>query len=596
MLGLQVVHAQEDSLRENKIDSLLKNRKGLLGQFTRSLLTDSVEKADLQRTDRPFQRYAGRIIRNIYIQHVDFGESVGDTGRAAGGRLASLANSLHRDTEAEVVRKNLFFREGEALSPFLMGNNDRFLRDLPYLQFARIRVRPALESRDSVDIIVVTKDVFSLGGDISLHSASAATVEVAEDNFMGRGDRLQLQTHFDRERHNRFGFGAEYTHRNLRGSFVDASAGYLNFNNTFNTRRAEEKLAFLRMVRPLINPFMRWTYALQAEWHGSSNMFGTDSLYRADWRYSYLLYDAWAGWNLSAQRVGNDREYHRLRFLLSARLIDQKFLSRPEHVSNNFFFSFADLTALLGAVTVYKQNFYKTAFIYGFGRNEDVPGGFEATLTSGVVTKDGRKRTYLGMKAQLGHITNEETFFNYTLAFGSSLYKKTWEDLNMLAAVDYFSRLRQLNAGWKQRWFMTASITKQYNHVLDEPLVIESQYGQPDYQNNLEGGHLRISGSAESVFYSPWNLLYFRFAPFVFAGTTLFKVGGEAPKTLFVPSIGGGIRTRNESLVFGTIELKGLYYPRKDFFSNNFEIQFNTNLRYKYNQNFIRRPEFVRVN
>ncbi|MDQ3552254.1 MAG: hypothetical protein M3413_12065, partial [Bacteroidota bacterium] len=59
---------------------------------------------------------------------------------------------------------------------------------------------------------------------------------------------------------------------------------------------------------------------------------------------------------------------------------------------------------------------------------------------------------------------------------------------------------------------------------------------------------------------------------------------------------GGGMRTRNEALIFGTIELKGAFFPKKDFLGNSYRISFNTNLRFKYDQNFIKRPEFIQVN
>ena len=63
--------AQEDTLKENKIDSLLMRPKGILGQLTQSLLADTSEEDDrknLQRADLPFQKYEDRIIRKIKVQ------------------------------------------------------------------------------------------------------------------------------------------------------------------------------------------------------------------------------------------------------------------------------------------------------------------------------------------------------------------------------------------------------------------------------------------------------------------------------------------------------------------------------------------------
>jgi hypothetical protein len=234
------------------------------------------------------------------------------------------------------VRNNLFFQQNDKVSPYLLGNNERFLRDLPYLRDARILVWP-VRNTDSVDVIVVTKDVLSIGGRIRLRNTKSAIVELKEDNFIGWGDRIEFQALYDGKRRQPFGYGAEYLKRNIAGTFIDANAGYLNFEKTFNTRKREEKIAFIRFVRPLVNPYMKWTYALNLERHESDNMFYSDSLYESDLKYKYGLYDAWAGWNLSTKMISNANEFHRLRYLLSARMVNQKFSSRPFIYTDKYF-------------------------------------------------------------------------------------------------------------------------------------------------------------------------------------------------------------------------------------------------------------------
>ena len=149
---------------------------------------------------------------------------------------------------------------------------------------------------------------------------------------------------------------------------------------------------------------------------------------------------------------------------------------------------------------------------------------------------------------------------------------------------------------WKQRSFLNASFGKQYSSLLDEPFLLESRYGLQDFKNNSLGGSMRAPVKAESVFFTPWSILYFKFAPFVFGSATAFKLNNDDSKTKIYPAFGGGIRTRNESLIFGTIELKAVYFPTPVLYNHRYLIQFNTNLRFKYTQNFIRRPEFVHIN
>jgi hypothetical protein len=589
-------HAQVDSIQQNKLDSLLSKPKGLLGQLTQSLLTDTLEDgSNLQRNDLPFLQYEGRIIRNIIIQSLEFGTLTKDTVRRLDKRLARFANNIHYKTRPWVVRNNLFFNPDEKLSPYLLANNERYLRDLPYLREARILVTP-VSSPDSVDVYIITKDVLSIGGSMALRNSKSATVEIKEDNLLGWGDRLEFQALYDGKRRLPFGYGMEYIKRNIGGSFIDGSIGYLNFDKSFNTGKREEKVGFLQFVKPLVNPYMLWTYAFNAETHESDNMFYSDSLYESDVKYQYNLYDAWAGLNLSTKMISHENEFKRLRYLLSARVMDQKFSDKPAAFATKYYYAYADLFAVLGAISIFRLNYYKTQFIYGFGRNEDLPEGLDASFTAGWTRKQERERPYAAVKLQHYYFSKLQSYFNYSLSGGSYFYKKRFEDISVLANLDFFSPLIQFGKRWRQRSFINASFGKQFNSLLDEPFLLESRYGLPEFKNNSIGGSMRATLKAESVFFTPWSILYFKFAPFVFGSATAFKLHEDAAKPKIYPAFGGGIRSRNESLIFGTIELRGVYLPKPDVFGHRYLIQFNTNLRFKYTQNFIRRPEFVQLN
>jgi hypothetical protein len=594
------VQAQSDTAKKNKIDSLLSNQKGVLGTLAQALIADttSENEQDLQRADLSFQKFRNRVIRSITVNPIEFGVLIGDTAKRFSNGLTQLANQIHYDTRNFVLKNHLFFHENERLSPYLLGNNERYLRDLPFLQEAHIEVKNVKGSPDSVDVIVYTKDVLSIGGSLALRNSESGRIEVREDNFMGWGDRLEFQTLYDKTRHDNFGFGAEYIKRNILGTFIEGSGGYINFHPAFNSGRNEETIGYIRMIKPLVNPYMRFTYAVSAEVHSTANMFNSDSVYHQNLKYKYRTYDAWAGWNISAKNIGRANEFERLRFLVSVRAMDQKFYNKPLEYRSHYYYPYANITALLASISVFKLNFYKTQYIYGFGRKEDIPEGLEASFTTGYTKKEGRERPYLGLSFERYYLTKKKGYLDYSLSLGASVYKQKLEDINLLANIDYFSRLHKLGQRWKQRSFINASFGRQFRSLLDEPLLMESEYGLREFENNFQGGYMRATVKGESVFFSPWNFLFFKFAPFVFSSVTVFQFPTEIKhnNSRLYTAIGGGIRTRNESLIFGTIELRGAYFPKKDAFNNNFLIQINTNLRFKYNQEFIRRPEFIRVN
>ena len=59
--------------------------------------------------------------------------------------------------------QHLFISENTPLNPHRLADNERFLRDKDFILDSRIVVTP-VEGSDSVDLTVITRDVFSLGG------------------------------------------------------------------------------------------------------------------------------------------------------------------------------------------------------------------------------------------------------------------------------------------------------------------------------------------------------------------------------------------------------------------------------------------------
>ena len=592
-------HAQIDTTKKLSIDSIILRQKGIIGKLAQNLLTDTVLEniQVLLRTDKLFQRYNGRIIRHIKIQSQEFVVTSADTTKRIKNSLRKISNKVHRKTRDFVIRNNLFFSENGRVSPYVLGDNERHLRDLPFIRDANIRVTPVRGSPDSVDIIVITKDVLSIGGSFRLHTAESVSLSLKEDNLMGYGDRLRAESLFDIKRDQKLGYGFDYIKRNMGGSFIDVAAGFTNFNKSFSNGKREERITYFRLTRPLFNRYMKWTYGSEVEWHETQNFYNPDSIYQYDFKYKYNIIDAWAAWNIDAAKVDGNDDKARSRRLIGLRVVQQNFKDKPLKYANQYYFSYADLKAVLGSFSIFRQNFYKTQYIYGFGRNEDLPEGIEGSFTAGWTKKSGRERPFAAINFQRYHFTSSQHYFNYTFRAGTYLYKNKMEDIDLLAKIDYFSRLHQLERKWKQRFFFSTSAARQVNSLLSEPLKLESEYGLQELKNNNAGGNFRLTLKGESVFFSPWSVLFFRFAPFVFGNAAYLnlKINNVSAPKLYA-ALGGGVRIRNESLIFGTTEFRGMFFPRKNFRNESWRVEVNTNIRFKYNQEFIRRPEFVRVN
>src|SRR5258706_12623566 len=222
-----------DTTKRRSLNEYLLTRKGIFGRLAKVLMTDTTENnaTGLQRNDIRFQKYSGKIIRDIRINRLNFGTPISDTSQKASSTLTRLANKVHRKTYERIIENNLFFRKNDSIQPFLLGDNEKYLRDLSYIRDAKISVVELPDNPDSVDITVFTNDVLSIGAEASSVTPTDTRLVLTEENLGGTGNRISLKGLFDNSRAEKFGYGAEYVWRNISGSFLDAYFGYQNFIN-----------------------------------------------------------------------------------------------------------------------------------------------------------------------------------------------------------------------------------------------------------------------------------------------------------------------------------------------------------------------------
>jgi len=221
------LHAQEkeDTTRHRLKDS--KTVQKIMGIITQD---PGADRATInEKSEKPYVPYAGKIIRKIIVRRIGFNNTVQDTSSNIQTVLSKTANSLHADTREFVVRDNLFIREGQPLNPYRVADNERILRNLNFVKDARILVRPVKNS-NQVDLIVITRDVFSLGASFSPGSATKYNLSVQEANLFGMGQSLQVGGQYDIDRSPKFGSEIIYQKTNVAGTFVNGTIGYSQIN------------------------------------------------------------------------------------------------------------------------------------------------------------------------------------------------------------------------------------------------------------------------------------------------------------------------------------------------------------------------------
>lgn len=591
---IQQIQGQENHNQRRKKNQFLHNIfKKIKSSITVSK-PDSAIKATVLNTKSviPFSEFEGKVIRNITTEELGFEKVFTDTSKRINYYGTRLLNALHTNTYDWVIRDNLFIKKGSVLNPYVLSDNERYLRSLEFIQDARIIVKPIKGNTDSVDIVVITKDLFSITGSLDIGGTGRQKLTAAETNLAGAGQKIQVTALRDIRRQPMLGYDFLYSKNSLAHSFITGTAGYSRIRSD-RTGRDNVEATYLLLSRPLISPYSRAAGGLELRFNKSNNVYGeNDSLFR---NYQNSTFDVWGGYNIGLKKLLEDNK-SRNRTFVAIRYLRNNFSKIPLQFSKGYNTLFNNVNALIGEVTFFKQEFYKTNYIYNFGTTEDVPYGYNVALTAGWYKQLDLARPYFGINANRYIASERGKFTQYYLRSGVFINKGLPEDASVLAGGSLYSRL-YLFRNFKMRQYFKYSYTRLFNRVIYDPLQINNPLGLRNFRADTLRGIQRISMYAESLFFAKLKLFGFQLAPFGFTAATLLTgQDNNFKRSDIYTAVGGGLRTRNVNLVFATAEIKLIYFPRKAQNMNAFQISFNGNIRFRYNTNYIRSPNIIQLN
>jgi hypothetical protein len=597
--------AQEDTTIHSLRDStfILRSKKGLLKKLGDAIWIESQQyelqtNAAVIKNESRFEKFRGKIINQIQVNSVVYTTPFEDTLIKGNKIKQAVQEALYNSTTNKTMIKNLFFSIGDTLYPYLIADNEKFLREITFIQDAQIFAVDDPIDNNGVIIYVQWKDVFPIGGSANIGSLQSFSAEINHNNFLGLGDKIQFKTLYDLDRRPLAGTGFEYIKRNIGGSFLNLTFGIDNIYPTFNSGKKEERALYFKGDLPLVSPYHSFTGGFEIGKHEAYNTYGSAAIYNQQFQYKYGILDGWMGINIGAGLKVKDNFQSRLRKFVSFRALSKRFSEIPDTAIIKYNFNYSSVDAGLVSLNIFKQEYYHTSFIYGFGRNEDVPEGYSFSMVGGITQRNYRTRPYFGVEYTRAYFSSNNNYVNYIIKSGGYIHKGNVEDLSLLTSLQYFTRLNKMaNPKWSKRLFGSLSATQQIKTILNEPLYLRSDFGIPTFKNDNILAATRISCNLEQVYYNTVKYYGFSFAPFVFVNSSYIKLIGEAVKNGSIyTALGLGCRTRNENLIFGTIELKAFYYPRTISTMNPFNISINTGLRFKYNSQLIQKPDFVQLN
>lgn len=495
-----------------------------------------------RRSDEDFSGYSGLKIRNITIDQVGvFGGNINNPAAFSPNRLEKFLNSTHISTNEKIIKRYLLFTTGDTISTLRITDNERILRQLPYIDDARIIIVPV--SDKEADVIVITKDIYSLGGDFTYRGKGKGSVWLYDKNIFGMGHELKLEIPYSSTTKDSPGLGLNYLVNNIGRSFINLDVSYYNGlgKNTYG----------FSLNRKLLSSETKYAFGINLNM--TSTTVDLDTLPVPE-PLHYSFQDYWFIRSFLIDRNSVSR------IIAGMRYINNNVWEKPD-IQPNTYYSLQRYRLYLASVSFSVQKYYKTNLIYSYGRTEDIPYGALFRATSGIEDNEFKLRMYLGGDISYGRSINSIGYFRLSAGTGTFLNDIKTEQGIFFYGFNYFSNLVPLG---KQmiRNFVRISYTCGYNRNRDEYLQILKNDAFSSFSNDSLKGTRRFNLGVETVIFNPVNYYGFRFAFFGFAdmstmgGTSLTSSG-----SVLLTGIGAGIRIRNDNLVFRTFQVRLGYFP-----------------------------------
>ena len=552
----QRTQAFYDSLEATKNNSKLKRALYDL------LIVRSSEKEgkDFEATVKWFIPYKGMRIGSVRIKRVDIIEgSVYDTSIVATTWLGKTANRIQTDIRDKAINRMLLFAEGEVIDPFELSDTERILRSYDFIEDAKIIVVPDKDREGVAHIIIVLKEVLSVGIEGSVDGIDDFNLRVYDRNFLGLAHQWSQQLFFNNSNQQKFGYQGGLVFNNILAPFVTAR---FNFTDRDQLNRTQVKLE-----RPFVSPEIKYIGGI--EFKDLRQLRTEDINDTTELETPYRL-EHWEVWGERIFDIGSAQ--NRIMFGVATSYENDRYTSRPQVESDTNFF-FHNSQTWLGALSLRKYKYREVRKVLGFGRTEDIIEGYSLRLTGGVQDGEFENRSYYRLDLGSARYFPGLGYGGINWNIGAFRYRQGWEDGISRVTGLLFTELIKLKKYQVRPIFRADWRIAVDRSIRDEEYELSDLL--PGYEEDLPRGDRFFSISAEPVIFTPWLLYGFKFV--VFGTAEITWIGDEANvfNNDVYTSFGLGMRIRNESLVFNTLELRVDFLPRVFDSSAQFNFEFS---------------------
>jgi hypothetical protein len=506
----------------------------------------------------PFTPYEGMVIRKIFIRQLDIlGESVYDTTRKGNQLEKFLSKRVHTNTREGIIRRSfLLFSEGDDIQAQVLRDNERLLRTNKTIVDARIIVIPRKDVTWMADVIVLIQDSWSLNFAGGFSSFRKFNVGIEDINVRGTTHSQLTRVRWDAQDSlgKKIQFRTIYTVPYIGKTFITGQASFIY------ERDLEEKS--IRFYRRFLTTETQYAGSVEAgrvrvrQNKRLINDIEEQLIFPTEFNY----YDAWLGRAFKFP-FKNSKLSENSRIVAAVRHNKYHFVDRPD-VAPDFNRLYWNRSATLVSLGYSNRNYKRDVLIYGFGRTEDVPVGNLFSLTLGQENTEFGSRGYGGVQYAAGRYLPHNLGYMYGLAnFGTYSKNGKAQQGVVSGQVNYISNLIPFRYSFF-RQFLSLRYTRGISRDPLDYLNISGEQGIRGINNDQLIGTKKFTVGTETVFFSDKSLLGFRIAYFV--SIDLGLVNGDQLHLWDGPLYQGyglGLRLRNESLTFNTIQIKMGYYP-----------------------------------
>lgn len=465
---------------------------------------------------------------------------------AADNALFGAINTLHLRTREATVANDLLFRPGDRYDEALLKESARLLRGRRYFHDAR--VLPVRVCGSEVDVLVVTRDVWSLQPSVTFsrkggHNTSSFAIR--ETNLFGFGKRLSVEHESGFERDS---IKSIYDDPALFGSRFELRVEH---NDTTDGQQN-----VFELERPFFSLDTRWSTGLRYESAELVEKIYQDTDVTNQFIHDRSLAEAWFGTSSGLRDSGITR------WLLGATVAKSAFTdnvftlaTEPFPVDRHYAYPWVEWQHERPDYET-RHNFDSMAVTedINFGSVSFVRLGWSGT---GLGALDDSAVLSLGGRWNLARGKHHVL----KVALGGTGYwnpKGGWENTTGSVDLEYHNVLSTRYAHYG-RLFYEAGI----NRPIDQPLYSDGMTGLRGYPLHFLRGERRGLMQLEQRFFTDWHpfrLLRVGFATFVDAG----KSWDDRGHGTFLADAGFGLRIASSRAYAGNILHIDLAFPLRE--------------------------------